>query len=145
MNDTKTLRSLEMDKQMRTPQVTLFGNLGGNPEEKRLPGRTFSKEIYNPVADGVETIEYTTDSKNFLVYNIACSFKNRETGEVTTRWIRCVDWHHQGKLYRSGDRIRVTGYFKERTYHVDGQPKTIREFVVQTTKMEHLKVRSIAA
>lgn len=119
----------------RTPQVSIFGNLGSDPEVKTIPAKTSAREIYNPVIDDVEVRETTRPERNFLVFSLAVNAKDK-SGEPITQWLRCVDWHRKSESYRKGDRIRVTGFFKTRSYLKDGATQTIREFVVVETRLE---------
>lgn len=50
-----------------------------------------------------------------------------------TRWIHCDDWRGlaAAAMVRKGDRLRLTGHFRERTYTKDGATKTAKGFVVQ--------------
>jgi single-stranded DNA-binding protein len=43
-----------------------------------------------------------------------------------------------------GDRVKVKGYFRERSYEKDGETKTVRDFVVKDLKVERRKVRKEA-
>ena len=119
----------------RTPQVNIFGNLGSDPEVKIISAKTVSREVYNPVLDDVEVREVFRPERSFLVFSIAVNAKD-ENGEPFTKWIRCVDWHRKAEGYRMGDRVRVTGFFKTRSYVQDGETRTIRELVVVDTRLE---------
>ena len=44
----------------RTPHITLYGNLGADPETRTLRGRTVTKEHYDIAKDEVVTQEHTT-------------------------------------------------------------------------------------
>ena len=37
----------------RKPVVTLYGNVGGNPETKTIPGQQITKPYYDPITDEV--------------------------------------------------------------------------------------------
>ncbi len=119
----------------RTPQVSIFGNLGADPEVKTIPAKTATREVYNPILDDVEVREMTRPERSFLVFSLAVTAKD-ESGEPITKWLRCVDWHRKAESYRTGDRVRVTGFFKTRSYVKDGEVRTIRELVVVETRLE---------
>jgi hypothetical protein len=97
----------------RTPQVHLFGNLGGDPETKTLSGRTFNREVYDAILDDAVEKEYTTPDRELLVASLAVNYKTQD-GTFQTRWIRLVDHQHLLRLHRKGDKIRVDGFFRNR-------------------------------
>lgn len=122
----------------RTTQPTLYGNLGGDPRPIKLPGRTREVEIYDPITDGTETRTYTTEPKEFLVASLAVNARTQD-GETITRWIPLVDHHAELALCRKGDRLSVTGFFRNRSY-IDkrtGEERTVRELVVTSAKKRH--------
>ena len=45
------------------------------------------------------------------------------------------------RLVGKGDRVKVKGHFRERTYQKDGETKTVRDFVVEDLKIERHKIR----
>jgi single-stranded DNA-binding protein len=130
----------------RTPQIHLFGNLGGDPETKTLPGRTFNRDVYDAILDDVVEKEYTTPDREILVASLAVNYKTGD-GTPQTRWIRLVDHQHLLRLRRKGDRIRVDGFFRDRQYidRKTGELKTIRELIVTAAELQILKVRDQAA
>ena len=128
----------------RTPHVTLYGNLGADPETRTLTGRTITRDVYDAIIDETLTREYTTQDRELRTASLAVNAKD-EHGEDLTRWIRLVDFNEHLTTYRKGDRIKVRGYFKERQYSKDGETKTIREFVVTAAELQTLKVREQAA
>ena len=130
----------------RTPQIHLFGNLGGDPETKTLPGRTFNREVCDAILDDAVEKEYTTPDREILVASLAVNYKTGD-GSIQTRWIRLVDHQHLLRLRRKGDRIRVDGFFRDRQYidRTTGEPKTIRELIVTAAELQTLKVRDQAA
>jgi single-stranded DNA-binding protein len=130
----------------RTPQVHLFGNLGGDPETKTLPGRSFHREVYDAILDETVEKEYTTSDRELLVASLAVNYKTQD-GTFQTRWIRLVDHQHLLRLRRKGDKIRVDGFFRNRQYNDrnTGEVKTIREFIVTAAKLQNLKTREQAA
>jgi single-stranded DNA-binding protein len=128
----------------RTPHVTLFGNLGADPETRTLPGRAITREVYDAIIDETVIREFTTKDRELRTASLAINAKN-ERGEVFTRWIRLVDFNEHLTTYRKGDRIKVRGYFKERQYTKDGETKTIKEFVVTAAELQAMRIRQQAA
>jgi single-stranded DNA-binding protein len=57
------------------------------------------------------------------------------------RWIRCVDWKNDSRLFQKGDRVRLTGSFQVRTYEKDGETRRVRQFVIKTANLESAKIR----
>ena len=84
--------------------------------------------------------EFTTPEREVRTFSIAVSKKDPEGNDVT-RWIRCDDWAHLSRLVGKGDRVKVKGHFRERTYQKDGETKTVRDFVVEDLKIERHKIR----
>ncbi len=77
-------------------------------------------------------------------FSITVSKKDAEGKEVT-RWIRCDDWKGLSRLVRKGDRVKVKGTFRERSYQKDGETKTVRDFVIQDLAFERQKIRERVA
>ena len=75
--------------------------------------------------------------------SIAVSKKDGDRNEVT-RWIRCDDWKGLSRLVRKGDRVKVKGTFRQRSYQKDGETKTVRDFVLQDLAFERQKIRQRA-
>jgi single-stranded DNA-binding protein len=128
----------------RTPQISFYGNLGGDPETRTLAGNIRTQEIYDPIIDDVVVREYTTPSRQIRIASLAVSARD-EAGREITRWHRLVDFQDQLLSYRKGDRIKVRGYFRDRQYVKDGETKTIRELIVTGAELVRLKVRQEAA
>ena len=87
--------------------------------------------------------EYDFPEKNFLTFSIAVGGYD----DIPLRWIRCVDWEGEAFRFRKGDRVKLRGYFEDRTYvdKKDGETKTSRQFVVLGAELKQLKVRHQAA
>jgi single-stranded DNA-binding protein len=124
--------------------ITLYGNVGADPETHTIPGKQVRKEVYDPIIDDVVEREFTTLDRQVRTFSIAVSAKKDEDSEAVTRWIRCDDWKGLSKLVATGDRVRVKGYFKFRRYEKDGVTKTARTFVVEDLKVERLKAHRTA-
>ena len=127
-----------------TTQVTLTGNLGGDPEIKTLTGQTVSRSTFDPSTDDVVTEEFTKPDREIRVASLAINYTDAE-GQDQIRWIRLVDFQGHLAPYGKGDLLSVLGYFKNRKYEKDGQTKEIREFVVTSSRAIFVKDREEAA
>ena len=116
--------------------LTLYGNVGKQPTLRSFPAREEVKTFYNPLIEGPDTKVVVVPAADFKTFSIATTLRNPEGQRVTT-WVDVVD--HQnlaGKsLVAKGDRVAVTGYFKERTV---GE-KTFRNFVLSDLRVERRK------
>jgi single-stranded DNA-binding protein len=119
------------------PVVTLFGNLGNNPEAHHIPEQTGTRHEYDPVTDQVVEKPFTRKAREFRTLSVAVSTKEMEE----PRWIRCVDWNNLSRLFQKGDRVRLTGFFQVRTYEKDGETRRLRQFVVKTATLETARLR----
>jgi single-stranded DNA-binding protein len=124
----------------RTPQITLFGNLGGDPETRTLKGRTVTREAYDIVTDEVIVREHTTDDRQIRIASLAVNGKD-DNGDEISRWHRLVDFADHLDHCLKGDRLKVTGYFRDRPYVKDGEEKTIRELIVTAAAIQPKRVR----
>lgn len=113
--------------------ITLYGNVGGDPETRTIPGKQVTKEVYDPIIDDTVEREFTTSEREVRTFSIAVSKKDSEGNDVT-RWIRCDDWNNLSRLVRKGDRVKIKGHFRERTYQKDGETKTVHDFLVKDLK-----------
>ena len=43
--------------------ITLYGNVGADPETHTIPGKEMTKKVYDPVTDEVVEREYTTPDR----------------------------------------------------------------------------------
>ena len=110
--------------------VTLYGNVGRNPEFRLIAGREITRNVYDPVIDDFVERSFTTPSRELRTFTLAVS-ANDDDGNRVTRWIFCDDWDNHSFMVRKGFRVRVDGYFKKRTYTQDGETRTFRNFIVQ--------------
>jgi len=118
------------------PILTLFGNLGGNPDLRILPAQETSRHVYDPATDQVVEKKISQEAREFRTFSLAVSTKEMEE----PRWIRCVDWNNESRLFQKGDRVRLTGFFQIRTYEKDGETRRVRQFVVKTATLERAKL-----
>ena len=88
--------------------ITLYGNVGGDPETRTIPGKQVTKQFYDPIIDDMIEREFTSPEREVRTFSIAVSKKDAEGNEVT-RWIRCDDWAHLSRLVGKGDRVKVKG------------------------------------
>ena len=116
--------------------LTLFGNLGGNPDVRVIPAQEVTRPVYDPVTDQVVEKTFAQDEREFRTFSIAVSTREMEE----PRWIRCVDWTNESRLFQKGDRVRLTGFFQVRTYEKNGETRRVRQFVVKTATLERAKI-----
>ena len=124
--------------------ITLYGNLGGDPEVKTTQSKDVSREVYDPIVDDLVEKNFTQPGKEYRTFSLAVSKKD-ESGQPITRWIRCVDWKAASELLHKGDRVAVKGHFRTRTYEKNGEQKIARDFVVESARIERLKIREQVA
>jgi single-stranded DNA-binding protein len=119
----------------RTPRITLYGNLGADPETRNLKGRTVTKEFYDFAKDEAVTQEHTTDERQIRTASLAVNGRDEHNEEIT-RWHRLVDFQEHLADCLKGDRLKVTGYFRDRPYMKDGVEKSIRELIVASAEIQ---------
>jgi single-stranded DNA-binding protein len=120
--------------------ITLYGNVGADPETRTIPGKPITKAIYDEMIDEVVEREFTTSDRELRTFSIAVELPNTHD-EKSTRWIHCADWKDLSPLVRKGDRVKVTGRFSERSYEKDGVTKIWREFILETLSIVRHKIR----
>ena len=128
-----------MTKKMRQT-LTLYGNVGADPETHTIPAKEVTREFFDPLIDDVVTRPFTKPEQSVRNFSIAVSARG-EDGEIATAWVRCADWDGHSFRVRKGDRVRVTGYFTYRRYEKDGELKTARTFVVRNVQIEKYRLR----
>ena len=119
------------------PVVTLFGNLGNNPDVRVIPAQDITRHVYDPVLDQVLEKTIYQEEREFRTLSVAVSTREMEE----PRWIRCIDWTNASRLFQKGDRVRLTGFFQVRTYEKDGETRRFRQFVIQTATLERAKIQ----
>ena len=117
--------------------ITLYGNLGGDPKPRTFPAKKGTRKYYDHIIDDVVEEQFDVPERNFLTYSLATG----GYGDKPLRWIYCVDWEGIAFRLRKGDRVRLTGFFQDRTYEKDGELETIRQFVVIDVQPVKFKVR----
>ena len=129
-----------MKTQRTANLITLYGNMGGDPEGRTFEAKTINKLVYDPVTDGEVERVITLDEVNFLTFSVACG----GYGDKPLRWISCVDWEGLAFRARKGDQVELLGYFEQRTFkdRKDGnKEKSIRQFVVRNFEIRKMKIR----
>ena len=121
--------------------ITLYGNLGADPESRSFPAKTITKQVYDPITDGPVERLITLDEVNFRTFSVACGGYD----DKPLRWINCVDWEGCAFRARKGDNVKLVGYFEDRTYTKDGEQKTTRQFVVEGCEIKRMKIREAVA
>jgi single-strand DNA-binding protein len=133
-----------MDSQ-RTPQITLYGNLGADPETKTLPARTVTREVYDPALEDVVTRDFDQAERQIHTASLAVNGKDGDGNEITS-WLGLVDFEEHLTGFRKGDRLKVYGRYRTRTFTAKGgEEKTVREIVVIAASLEKRKARAQAA
>src|SRR4051812_18431449 len=95
-------------KQTPDQIFTVYGNMGGDPDQRTIEARTYTKSVYNPIIDGPEERTWDQPEINFLTFSIA-------TGGYDDKplvWLPCVDWDGLAFRARKGDQVEVTGHFE---------------------------------
>jgi single-stranded DNA-binding protein len=122
--------------------VTLFGNVGKDPELHTTPAKEITKEVYDPVVDAVVEKIIPLPENDFHTFSIAINYDDPDTGEEEVRWVDCVDWEGLCRLnlVRKGDRVALQGYFKQRvSAKPSGERAIYRNFVVEALQVERRK------
>jgi single-stranded DNA-binding protein len=140
MNGPNIERSFPMAKK-NVEIITLYGNLGGDPEVHEIPEQTGTRPVYDPIIDEVVEKPFTRKAREFRTFSLAV--KTKEMDEP--RWHRCIDWNNESRLLRKGDRVKLLGYFEVRTYEKDGETKRHRQLVVKSINLERAKLNHEAA
>jgi single-stranded DNA-binding protein len=116
--------------------VTLYGNLGNDPKIHQIPEMAGTRKVYDPVTDEVVEKHFARKAREFRTFSLAVSTKEMKE----PRWHACVDWNNEARLFRKGDRVKLTGYFELRTYVKDGETRRMRQFVVKAGEIERAKI-----
>ena len=53
--------------------ITLYGNVGADPETRTIPGKQVTKEVYDPIIDDLVEREFTTPEREVRTFSIAVS------------------------------------------------------------------------
>jgi single-stranded DNA-binding protein len=66
----------------KTP-ITLYGNVGNDPETRTIPGKQVTKQFYDPIIDDMVEREFTTPEREVRTFSIAVSKKDPAGNDVT--------------------------------------------------------------
>ena len=119
------------------PIITLFGNLGATPEVRTIPAQDTTRHVYDPLTDQVVEKTIHREARQFRTLSLAVRLKEMDE----PRWIPCIDWNNESRLFQKGDRVRLTGFFQVRTYEKDGETRRLRQFVIKTATLERAKIQ----
>ena len=50
--------------------ITLYGNVGGDPETRTIPGKQVTKQFYDPIIDDMVEREFTTPEREARTFSI---------------------------------------------------------------------------
>jgi hypothetical protein len=89
----------------KTPKNTLslYGNLGGDPEPHTIEAKSGTRTYYDPIIDDAVETSYDLPERNFLTFSLATG----GYGDKPLRWHYCVDWEGVAFRLRKGDRIKA--------------------------------------
>jgi single-stranded DNA-binding protein len=140
MNGPKPERKEAMS-QTAKKFFTVYGNLGAqDPRTHQTNPREREIHRFDPVTEGLKTFTINPQAKTFRTFQIAVNSKDKS---VPTRWIPCIDWSDETKLFRSGDRVRIHGYFQLRIFTgQDGHERRVQQLVVVNAGLEKAKIRT---
>ena len=129
------------------PSVTIYGNVGNDPETITFEARTDIINVYDPVIDDMVEKPISIPAGSAMRFSVAVNYKDGD-GEKQTRWINVFDPESLASknLVRKGDRVKITGYFRTRQ-GIDkktGQPKEFRNLILQDLHVEKRKTREAA-
>jgi len=129
-----------------TPSVTIYGNVGNDPEPLHFEARTDVANFYDPIVDDMVEKSITIPASSAMRFSVAVNYKDGE--EERTRWINVFDPEELAgqRLVRKGDRVKITGYFRTRQ-GIDkqtGEPREYRNLVLQALHVEKRKTREVA-
>jgi len=115
----------------RNGMIELVGNVGTAPEMKELPARTVTREVYDPVTDGVVEQPVTLDAREVWNFSLAINGQDEDGNDLETRWVRCSDWNGYCQDLGQGDFVKLTGYLHIEDKEYEGEARTFRDFVVK--------------
>ena len=59
-------------------EITLYGNVGGDPETRTIPGKQVTKQFYDPIIDDMVERDFTTPEREVRTFSITLSEKDLE-------------------------------------------------------------------
>lgn len=128
------------------PSVTIYGNVGSDPETLTFEARTDVVTVYDPTIDDMVEKPISIPAGSATRFSVAVNYKDGD--EQKTRWINVFDPEELASknLVRKGDRVKITGYFRTRQGKdkQTGAAKEYRNFVLQGLHVEKRKTREVA-
>jgi single-stranded DNA-binding protein len=128
------------------PSVTIYGNVGNDPETLNFEARTDIVTVYDPTIDDMVEKPITVPAGSATRFSVAVNYKEGEVDRV--RWINVFDPEELASknLVRKGDRVRITGYFRTRQglNKKSGETREFRNFILQGLHVEKHKTREVA-
>ena len=128
---------------------TLIGYLGRTPEIRDTATCTVEVERYNEVAEGTDTFEYETHSREYAVFSVATHTGHGDSRSTT--WNRCILWnadrleHRHLRIAKAGERVEVKGRWETYTFtDQNGQERTGRQLVVESFRVLQHKPAPVA-
>lgn len=120
------------------PSVTIYGNVGNDPETLTFEARTDFVTVYDPTIDDMVEKPISIPAGSAMRFSVAVNYKDGKENRV--RWIYVFDPEELASknLVRKGDRVKITGYFRSRQ-SVDkksGEPREFRNFILQGLHVE---------
>jgi single-stranded DNA-binding protein len=131
----------ERSHAMKKQPITLYGNLGTDPETHTLPEKSGVSRQYDPIIDEVVEKPYTFPGREVLRFTLAVNYKDEKEVQQT-RWFHCEDREGLARTVRKGDRVKVTGDLQVRRAK-DG--RIFRNLTITSLEIEKMKVREQAA
>ena len=122
--------------------ITLYGNLGGDPELKTISGKDYTKNVYDAIIDEVVERQFTGRTRSCARSRSPSPRRTRPAARSPAGF--AAPTGRDSKLLRKGDRVALKGYFREHSYEKDGEPKTARDFQVLEVSVQKRKVREQA-
>lgn len=128
------------------PSVTIYGNVGNDPEPLSFEACTDVVTVYDPIIDDMVEKQISISAGSATRFSVAVNYKDGEVDR--TRWINVFDPEELAtkNLVRKGDRVKITGYFRKRqgTDKQTGEAKEFRNFILQGLHVEKRKTREVA-
>lgn len=128
------------------PSVTIYGNVGNDPETITFEARTDVVTVYDPLIDDMVEKQISNPAGSAMRFSVAVNYKDGD--EERVRWINVFDPEllASKNLVRKGDRVKITGYFRTRQGidKATGETKEFRNFILQDLHVEKRKTREVA-
>ena len=115
--------------------ITVYGNLGSDPKLLESHAKTATTKTVDPVTNQV--VENTRDlpNKHFYAYSIAVTRKDAN-GDPVTAWIEVLDFKLRSQDFLRGDRVKIRGTYRARTYAFKGETRTKHQLILVDAFLE---------